>query len=110
MINTFVTLLLFQTIGEAIAHGFSLPIPGPVIGMLLLFFYLTVNKDALEKLLPTVQGLLRHMTILFVPAGVGVMVHGQRIAAEWLPIAVALVVSTLLTILVTALSVKWLQK
>ncbi len=110
MINTLVTLLLFQTIGEAIAHGFSLPIPGPVIGMLLLFIYLAVKKDALEMLAPTVQVLLRHLTILFVPAGVGVMVHGQRIAAEWLPIVVALVISTVLTILVTALSIKWLQK
>ncbi len=110
MINTFVTLLLFQTIGEAIAHGFSLPIPGPVIGMLLLFCYLMLKADALEKLAPTAQGLLRHLSILFVPAGVGVMVHGQRIAAEWLPIVVALVISTVLAIIVTALSIKWLQK
>lgn len=110
MINTFVTLLLFQTIGEGIAHGLSLPIPGPVIGMLLLFCYLMIKQDALEKLAPTAQGLLRHLSILFVPAGVGVIVHGQRIAAEWVPIAVALVISTVLAMIVTALTIRWLQK
>ncbi len=110
MINTFATLLVFQTIGEAIAHGFSLPIPGPVIGMLLLFCYLVIKRDALEKMLPTVQGLLKHLSILFVPAGVGVMVHGQRIAAEWLPIGAALIVSTIAAIAVTALVISRLQK
>lgn len=110
MINTLLTLLIFQTIGEAIAHGFSWPVPGPVIGMLLLFCYLLIKQDALEKLAPTVQVLLRHLSILFVPAGVGVMVHGQRIASEWLPIVAALVVSTVSAIVVTALTIKWLQK
>jgi holin-like protein len=110
MINTFVILLLFQLIGEVIAHGFGLPIPGPVIGMLLLLIYLLLNRDALEKLEPTANGLLRHMSILFVPAGVGIMLHGQRIVAEALPIIVALIVSTVSGMIVTALVAKWLQK
>jgi holin-like protein len=110
MINTFLTLLIFQTIGEALSHGLSLPVPGPVIGMVLLFIFLMLKDDALEKLAPTAQGLLRHLSILFVPAGVGVMVHGRRIAAEWLPITVALVVSTVAALIVTALVVRWLQK
>lgn len=110
MINTFATLLVFQAIGEAIAHGLSLAIPGPVIGMVLLFGYLMIKKDAVDKLAPTAQGLLRHLSLLFVPAGVGIMVHGQRIAAEWLPIVVALMVSTVAAILVTALVIRWLQK
>lgn len=110
MINTFVILLLFQLVGEVVAHGFGMPIPGPVIGMLLLLIYLMVKQDAAEKLAPTAHGLLRHLSILFVPAGVGVMLHGQRIADEWLPIVAALVVSTVLGMIVTALTIKWLQK
>jgi len=110
MINTFVILLLFQLVGEVIAHGFSLPVPGPVIGMLLLLIYLMVKPDAAQKLAPTANGLLRHLSILFVPAGVGVMLHGQRIADEWLPIVVSLVVSTVLGMVATALTIKWLQK
>lgn len=110
MINTFVILLLFQLAGEVIAHGFGLPIPGPVIGMLLLLIYLLLNRDAVEKLAPTANGLLRHLSILFVPAGVGVMLHGQRIVTEALPIIVALLISTVLGMIVTALAIKWLQK
>lgn len=110
MIHTFATLLVFQTLGEAIAHGLSLPIPGPVIGMVLLLCYLLVRKDAVQPLLPTAHGLLRHMSILYVPAGVGVMVYAHRIAAEWLPIAVALIISTIVALIVTALVIRGLQK
>ena len=45
----------------------------------------------------------RHLSLLFVPAGVGVMVHGALISSEWLPIVVALIGSTALTMVVTAL-------
>jgi holin-like protein len=110
MINTFATLLVFQTMGEGLAYSLSLPIPGPVIGMLLLFLYLLLKSDAVHALAPTSLALLRHLSLLFVPAGVGIMVHAQRLAAEWLPITVALVVSTAVCIAVTALVVRALQK
>jgi holin-like protein len=110
MINTFATLLVFQTIGEALSYALSLPIPGPVIGMVLLFLFLTVKSDALQKLAPTALELIRHLSLLFVPAGVGIMVHAQRISSEWLPILVALVASTVVSIAVTAAVVRWLQK
>jgi holin-like protein len=110
MLNTFATLLVFQTMGEGLAYSLSLPIPGPVIGMLLLFLYLLLKSDAVHSLAPTSLALLRHLSLLFVPAGVGIMVHAQRLAAEWLPITVALVVSTAVCIAVTALVVRALQK
>ena len=110
MINTLATLLVFQTIGEGLAYGFSLPVPGPVIGMVLLFMYLLVRKDAAKKLAPVSLELLKHLSLLFIPAGVGIMIHAQRVAAEWLPIAAALVASTVVSIAVTAVVVKWLQK
>lgn len=110
MINTLATLLVFQTIGEGLAYAFSLPVPGPVIGMVLLFIYLLLKKGVAEKLAPVSLELLKHLSLLFIPAGVGVMVHAQRVAAEWLPIAAALVASTIVSIAVTAVVVKWLQK
>lgn len=110
MISTLAILLVFQAMGEGLAHALSLPIPGPVIGMLLLFLYLILNGDAVHRLAPTSLELLRHLSLLFVPAGVGIMVHAQRLAAEWLPIMVALVASTVISIAVTAAVVRWLQK
>ncbi len=110
MIGTLATLLVFQALGEGLAYALSLPIPGPVIGMVLLLIYLMMKDDAATRLAPTSMELLRHLSLLFVPAGVGIMVHARLIAAEWLPIAVALVVSTVISIAVTALVVRWLQK
>ncbi|HEV2609292.1 MAG TPA: CidA/LrgA family protein [Noviherbaspirillum sp.] len=110
MIRTITTLLLFQTIGEGIAFAWSLPVPGPVIGMVLLFLYLMIAKNAVDKLAPVSLELLKHLSLLFIPAGVGIMVHAQRVAAEWLPIALALVASTVVSIAVTAAVVRALQK
>jgi holin-like protein len=110
MIGTLATLLVFQTIGEGLAYGLSLPIPGPVIGMVLLFLFLLIKADAAERLAPVSLQLLKHLSLLFVPAGVGIMVHAQRVATEWLPIALALIASTVVSIVVTAAVVRWLQK
>lgn len=110
MINTFATLLVFQSLGEGLAFALSLPVPGPVIGMVLLLFYLIMKDDAVSKLAPTSMELLRHLSLLFVPAGVGIMIHAQRVAAEWLPIMTALVASTVVSIVVTAAVVRRLQK
>jgi len=109
MLAALTLLLIFQLAGEAIALYFVLPVPGPVIGMGLLFAALALRGGASLDLRNTAQNLLQHLSLLFVPAGVGVMLHVQRMADEWLPIVVALVVSTLLTIVVTALVLRLLH-
>ncbi len=103
MLKALTVLLLYQLAGEATALAFSLPVPGPVIGMLMLFATLVARKRAPEYLREGANGLLSHLSLLFVPAGVGIMVHVERIRAEALPIVVSLVGSTALTIAVTAL-------
>lgn len=102
MLHAITLLLIFQLAGEAIALAFALPVPGPVIGMGLLFATLALRGGPSQALRNTAQNLLQHLSLLFVPAGVGVMLHAQRMADEWLPIVVALVASTFLTIAVTA--------
>jgi holin-like protein len=109
MLNAITLLLLFQLAGEAIALFFALPVPGPVIGMALLFAALAWRHGPSAELRTTAQSLLQHLSLLFVPAGVGVMLHFQRIADEWLPIVVALVASTFITIAVTALVLRALH-
>ncbi len=106
----FTWLLLFQCAGEALAYFFDLPIPGPVLGMALLFVTLLVRGKAPEPMTVTADGLARHLSLLFVPAGVGVMLHVARVADEWLPIVVALGVSTVLAIATTALTFQWLAR
>ena len=103
MIAAITLLLLFQLAGEAIALYLALPVPGPVIGMALLFLALALRGGPGMELRTTAQTLLQHLSLLFVPAGVGVMLHFRRMADEWLPITVALVASTFLAIAATAL-------
>ncbi len=110
MIKTLTILLVFQTVGEGLAYALALPVPGPVIGMLLLFLYLMADRRAAPALAPAGLELLRHLSLLFVPAGVGIMVHAQRIGDEWLPIVVALVASTVASIAVTAVVLCRLRK
>jgi holin-like protein len=109
MLNAITWLLLFQLAGEAIARLLNVPIPGPVIGMGLLFAALALRGGPSVELRNTAQNLLQHLSLLFVPAGVGVMLHAQRMADEWLPIVVALVASTFLTIAITALVLRLLH-
>ena len=102
MLAALTVLLVYQLVGEIVAVALGLPVPGPVIGMAMLFVTLIARGAVGEDLRQTANGLLRHLSLLFVPAGVGVMAHFGRLQHEWLPIAVSLVVSTLVTIAVTA--------
>lgn len=110
MLAAITLLLVYQLLGEVVALAFGLPVPGPVIGFAALFATLVARGAVNEELRETANGLLAHLSLLFVPAGVGVLLHFQRLGAEWLPISVALVASTVITIGVTALVMRALQK
>ena len=110
MLSALTQLLIFQLAGEIIARGLNLPVPGPVIGMLLLFVALLLRGGPDHELRTTSQTLLQHLSLLFVPAGAGIMVHLHRVANEWLPLLLSLVVSTLATLVVTALAMKLCQR
>lgn len=95
-------LLICQFLGELLARGLMLPVPGPVFGMLILLMGLMVRGKVPESLRVTGEGLLRYLTLLFVPAGVGLMVHFQLIGRDFWPILLTLVASTAITLAVTA--------
>jgi holin-like protein len=78
--------------------------------MLLLLGALLLRGNAPIWLETTAQGLLQHLSLLFVPAGVGVMVHIALIRAEWLPILATLTLTTIITMAVTALSLQGLAR
>jgi holin-like protein len=104
-------LLVFQCIGEVLVRATGAPVPGPVVGMVLLFALLRWRGGRGEPagLAVAADGLLKHLSLLFVPAGVGVMLHASRLADEWLAIAVALVASTVAAIAATALTMRALM-
>jgi holin-like protein len=102
MIEALALLLGCQLAGEILVRLAGAPLPGPVVGLLLLLVVLLMRGTVPTAVQATARCLLRHLSLLFVPAGVGIMLHGHRIATEWLPILAALVISAALTILVTA--------
>jgi holin-like protein len=114
MVQAFAVLLVCQLMGEGIVHVTGAPVPGPVIGLVLLAAGLTWRQrhgggpPLRETPLGQVAGgLLGHLSLLFVPAAVGIVQQGGVLAANGLSIVVALVVSTVLTLAVTAAVFVW---
>ena len=99
----------YQLAGEVCVRLLGLSIPGPVMGMLFLLLTLALRGGAPTSLEVTATTLLKHLSLLFVPAGVGVIVHLNRISSEWLPILAALVLSTVISLTITALMMRLTQ-
>jgi holin-like protein len=114
MLKALTLFLIFQLAGETIARALTVPIPGPVIGMALflgamLLRYRGRAGDGTARAAPdwlsgTADGLLKHLSLLFVPASVGLIQHVERLESEWLPIGLALLASTVAAIAVGALT------
>lgn len=92
-----------QLAGELLKVALDLPVPGPVIGMVLMFAGLVVKGGIPEELAKVGDTFLANLSLLFVPAGVGVMLHIALIGEQVIAITATLIGSTLLTIAVTAL-------
>lgn len=110
MLNGILALLLCQLAGELMVVLTGLPIPGPVLGMVLLLLLVVLKGSVPEGLRQTAEGLLRHLALLYVPAGVGLMVHLGAIANYGVALMMALVISTASAMIVTALIFKHLLK
>jgi putative effector of murein hydrolase LrgA (UPF0299 family) len=110
MIASLSLILLCQLVGEVTVRGLGLPMPGPVVGLMLLLGLLLardrfailargpLRDDGVED---ASRGLLAHLSLLFVPAGVGVVQKLDLIAAHGIAVAVVLAVSVVVTLLVT---------
>jgi len=103
MIAALTILLSCQLAGEVFVRLVALPVPGPVMGLVFLLAGMAVRGRVPQTLRDTANGLLSHLSLLFVPAGVGVMLHFERIGSEWLALLAALLLSTWATIAVSAL-------
>ena len=103
MIAGLVEILLFQGAGEVVSHFLVPPIPGPVVGLILLlaWFHLRKRIDAPVELVGT--ALVQNLGLLFIPAAVGVVGFLPQLRSHALPLAIALVASVVATIAVTAL-------
>ncbi len=111
MLGSLTLILLCQLVGEIVTKVTKMPVPGPVIGMVLLFCLLLLGADRLPRDLDSAGGfLLRYLALLFVPAGVGVITNLDLLIRSWAPIAGVIVIGTLLTIAVTGVAMQFLNR
>lgn len=109
MLLGFLAILSCQLVGEVIAYEASLPVPGPVLGMILMFVFLvTVDRmrgrdfvNSTEALTGSGDFILRNMSLLFVPAGVGVIQKIDVVSDYGIGLAIVIVASTIITLIVT---------
>ena len=110
MLAAFAVLLVFQCLGEGIVFVFGLPIPGPVAGMLLLLVALLAWPRLQAMVEQASSELLRHLSLLFVPAGVGIVAAAGSGSGHWFAIGASLAVSTLLSMAATGLVLRAFAK
>ncbi len=108
MLKAIVTLFLCLAIGNAINKLTGVPLPGGVIGLVLMLILLIWRGGPDQPLKDTSHFLLRNMTVLFIPASVGLITQLQALKQDAIPIGIAIIVSTVLGMAVTALIMHWL--
>lgn len=103
MIKAFFVLFLFFGMGEAINYFIPLAVPGSILGMILIFIALKIKLIHLETVKPASDVLIKYMVLFFVPFGVGLMAYFDFIQSYWIILSVAVVITTLVTLYLTAL-------
>jgi len=108
--TTIFVLIALQLVGEAIVTLTGLPVPGAVIGLVLLYGILSLRGEASPEMTRTASFLHDNLALLFVPAGVGVIAYLPLIAQQWKLIVVTLLVSVVATVALTALAMSLLAR
>ena len=101
MIGHLTIILGLQLLGEVIARALGLPLPGPVLGMVFFLVLLVLRPAFADAIKSTAQGLLAHLSLLFVPAGVGVVGHIKTLGSDVGVILLAIILSTIAAIVVS---------
>ncbi len=110
MIWPLAILLGCQLAGEVCARALSLPVPGPVIGMVLLLVLMALFRPLPQKVTPTAQVILGNLSLLFVPAGVGIVSQLDKVAQYGPGLLAALLGSTVLALTAGVLTFRFVAR
>lgn len=108
LLNGLLVLLVFQCCGEAINAYFDLGLPGPVLGMMLLFVMLCLLGFTPTPVVKSSELLIPLLALMFLPAATGIFFLGPRFDDQWPAIIGSLVIATVLSLLFNGLLMKWL--
>lgn len=122
MIPAIALLLICQLSGEALVRLLEISLPGPVVGLVLLAFGLVIwrklplqgsrtgSRHVPKPVHDAAHGILRNLSLLFVPAAVGIVQQADVLAAYGVALLVALIVSTVAAMVVAALTFKFVSR
>jgi len=99
-----------QFLGEAFVRVAGLPLPGAIVGLLLMFIVLCLRRGVPRGLRESSAHILQHLMLLFVPIVAGIVTHADRIQREWLPFIASALGSVVITVAVTGLVFHWMLK
>jgi holin-like protein len=103
----FLLLVTCDSAGRLLSWAFGLPVPGTVIGILLLLALVLSLRRIPEQVARVADFLLAHLNFFYIPAGVGVMSYAALLADDLWPVIVALFVSTFLAMLAAGFAFQW---
>ncbi len=109
MIRGLAILLIFQSLGEVLSRVIGNIMPGPVIGLVMLWIFLSARKQIPVSLSTAADAMLANLSIFFIPAAVGVMIYASALLESGVTWILAIVVSTVASIATTALVLSWLS-
>ena len=110
LINGLLVLLVCQCAGEAIKAYFGLSLPGPVLGMFILFIGLVLYQDIPEAVAKSSRTLIPMLGLMFLPAATGLFFLGAKYADQWPGIIAAVVIGSLLSLIFNGLLMTFLAR
>lgn len=108
MLDGLLILLAFQFAGELLVRTLGLPLPGPVLGMVLLLLALATRSSALQRVAPAANLLIGNLTLLFFPIGIGIVLEWERYSEHGVALLVSIVVGTVVALILVTLLLKLL--
>jgi len=109
LVIAFAALAACQIAGSLMSHSLHLPIPGTVIGILILLAALTLLRRVPGALRDVAEYMLKHLNLFYIPAAIGIMAHVALVRQDLIPILAALFGSTFLSLIVGVLVFQWVQ-
>lgn len=110
MLKALLYIFGFLILGEVIHHYFKIPIAGNILGMILIFLSLRLGIIRLKDVKPASDKLVKYLVLFFIPYGVGLMSYTGILADFWLPVSVAVLVSTVVSLYITAIIIEKSRK
>lgn len=103
-------ILLILSLGEILQLRFNIPVPGTILGMIILLFLLMIKVVKLKNIDSISTTLLNNFALFFVPANVGIMVYFEQVKVVWVKLLIVIIISTIVVMAVTGLTVQLLDR